>query len=301
MAVVHCEEVVNRDGERDDTANVRYRRTWQVVCDTPQDGANTVLAHNELPAFGDFYEYTNDSTGLPVLEQDLDAVCVRIRASQDDPENLANWSVVAEYMGFDEPEAQPAEVDYSPTKYQEHAVDDIHGNPIVNAAGDQFEGVMRDRTRFTLTIVQNLTDADWNASDALDYQDSLNENIFLAAAEPPGFAPGTCKITVSAKRVRKRGLNAFYWIRTAVIEIDKNGWKSKPRNAGYRYLVFGETPQKKRVYIDPETGAKPPNPILLDDDGGILPEGGVPNIAGPGGEGFDVYETKDWGPLNLEY
>jgi hypothetical protein len=294
--VIHFEEIVGRDREDDIESNRRQRRTFQALTDTPQGGPDIVLAYAGVPLLGGILSYTDNSTGTPTLVNDASVVVIRRRAEQNDSDNLCNWTVTIEYTGINEPEAQPAEVEYSPTRYQEHLIDDVNGLAVVNSAGDPFaEGVMRDRTRFTLTITKNIPDGDWNPVTAATYQDTLNQKAFLVATHFPGFAAGTCKLTLSAKRVRKLGLTEFYWVRTATIDVDARGWNVKVRDAGMR--------QKKSLVdatrvpiISSVTGHPVSYPVPLDGDGFELPTGGVPQVVT-----FVPYETKDWTALGLEY
>ena len=293
MAVAFIQEITGRDGSKDSDTNKRYRRTWVVRTDTPQDGASVVLAAPGVPVFNDTYNYLDDSDPFnPVPIYDLDAVVVDVQAIQDNPNDPRDWRVIVEYAGVGDPVSQPAEVEYSPTRYQKAILEDVNGVEIKNAAGDYFEGgITVDRTRFTLTIVKAVLT--WNPVAALEYQDSLNQSWFLALAHPPGFAPQTCKLTWGAKRVRRAGTASFYWLRTAVIDIDREGWRTKLRNAGYR--EFNAT-QGKAVEIMRTPGVPISAPVLLAEDGAELPEGSTPATLP-----FDGYTTKDWSGLGLEY
>lgn len=296
MAVVHFEEVTGRDGSEDIETVRRYRRVFQVLCDTPQDGASVVLAHPLIPQFGDAYEYI-DTTGIPATVTDTEVVAVERRVEQGDGENLQNWRVTVEYAGVTDPEAVPAEVEYSPTRYQVSIIEDINDppKPVVNTAGDPFEGgITVDRTRGTLVIVRNKTNFD--PVEASKYNDTLNEETFLGLVHPPGFAPGTCKLTIGAKRLRKRGRTEFYWQVRYEIDIDRRGWKVKVRNAGYRELV-GPPGSKEPRPIMLKPGVNATSPQLLAADGTALAVG----AAIPPPLEFDGYETKPWSPLGIEY
>lgn len=293
MGVAFIKEITGRDGSKDSDSNKRYRRTWVVRADTPQDGASVVLAAAELPKFNDTYTYLDDSNPLvPVVVTDPAAVVVDVQAVQDNINDPLDWRVIVQYAGVEDPAAQPAEVEYSPTRYQKAILEDVNGVPVMNAAGDYFEGgITVDRTRFTLTIVKAVLT--WNPVAALAYEDSLNQTPFLALTHPPGFAPGTCKLTWGAKRVRRAGTTSFYWLRTAVIDIDRDGWKVPVRNTGFREKdpVTGE---RKAIQ---NRGVPVPAPVLLADDGTRLPDGDpIPDPFL-----FDGYVTKDWAGQGLEY
>lgn len=293
MNVVWFREVTGRDRDEAIESDVKSRRTWQAITDTAEGGPDQVLTYIEVPALGDFLQYTDETTGAPVLVTDTTLVVVRRRAEQNDADNLCNWLVTAEYGGADEPESQPAEVEYSPTRFQEAMLFDEDGVPVVNTAGDPFaEGVMRDRTRFTLQIVKNIAYEAWVPLDMAGYQDSLNLIAFMT------FPPKTCKLTLSAKRMRKRGLNVWFWSRTATIEVNLNTWYAKVRNAGFRQ--FDAVAAKAVPILDEHTHHPPSAPQLLAVDGSVLPFGAAPEIAN-GPDGFKSYKVLDWTPLALEY
>jgi hypothetical protein len=299
MQVVWFKEITGRDREDDIESNLRQRRTFQAITDAADGGPDQVLAHAEVPLLGDTLSYVDESSGVPIVVIDTSLVVVRRRAEQLDADNLCNWTVTVEYMGIGEPEAQPHEVEYTPTRYQEAMVDDVNGVAVVNAAGDPLvEGVMRDRTRFTIVIVKNVVDGDWDPIVAEEYQDSTNLVAFLAARHPPGFPGDTCKLTLAAKRVRKRGLTEFYWRVTATVEVDRRGWNAKVRNAGFRYY---DAATNTLVPIRNGDGHAVSSPALLAADGTALPPGGTPTICNEP-NGFKRHETKDWSVFPwLEY
>jgi hypothetical protein len=301
MAVAFIKEITGRSGSKDVDTNVRKRRTWIVRTDRPQDGADVVLAASPV-AFNAAYQYTDDSVVPDVVRTDPQAVCVDIQVSQDNANDPQDWRLVAEYAGVDDPVSQPAEVDYSPTRYQKSLVTDLDDFPVVNTAGDPFDGgITVDRTRFTLTISKPVLT--WDPVAAMEYQDSVNLGTFLAAVHPPGFAPGTCKLTLSAKRVRRAGTSSFYWLRTAVIDIDKEGWRVKVRNAGMNELYYGGEGGELLLGKGPiflAAGQQATTPQLLNADGEyighIAPGDPVPDPLE-----FRGYESKSWGALGLEY
>ena len=127
MAVVEVEETTGRDGSKDIDSNKRYRRTWRIRTSSPVDGAFVVLAGANLPAFNDPYQYVDDEM---MIVQDPTSVCVDIRVTQDDPNDPQNWVGMADYAGVEDPVAQPAEVEYSPTRYQLALVKDVNGKAV---------------------------------------------------------------------------------------------------------------------------------------------------------------------------
>lgn len=290
MSVEFFEEITGREGDDDLETNRRHRRTFRALTDHAEDGSFVVLSYVEVPQLNDPYFYHDEETGEDVI--DALSVAIARRCRNDDENNPRHWIIEVDYAGIDDPVSVPAEVDISPTRYQKALVDDVNGEPVVNAAGDPFaDGITVDRTRFTIVIEQNVES--FPITTMATYQDTLNEQAFM------GLAPGTCKLALGAKRIRRAGTLVFYYRRRAEIDVDLNGWKIKPRNAGFRAIM--EEGGDPVVIIDAKTGAKPTTPVLLDASGAVLATGGTPILAGPLSAGFDGYETRDWGPLGLEY
>lgn len=300
MAVVLINEITGRDGSRDVDTNRRYRRTWLMRTSVPDDGVDVVLAASPV-ARNDPYEYVNTSGEVPTTVKDPLMVCIDVRASQDNANDPRDWRLTAEYVGIDDPLAQPAEVEYNPTRYQKSLVVDLDGKPVVNAANDPFEtGITVDRTRFTLTISKPVLD--WDPVAALEFQDSVNQETFVPTVGKPGFPAKTCKLTWGAKRVRRAG-NTFYWLRTSVIDIDLEGWNVKLRNAGLNELVYDPAGEivinKKRIWVGkPATEAT--SPQLLTPNGTYIGPL-APGSPLPAPLEFRGYNLKSWVTLDLQY
>ena len=120
MAVQIVEEITGRNGSKDVDTNKDYRRIWIVRTSAPQDGANVVLAAPGIPLFNDPFMYLDDTDpDNPVPVVDDTAVAVKIVASQDNADDPLDWRVTVDYLGVEDPTLQPAEVEYSPTRYAE--------------------------------------------------------------------------------------------------------------------------------------------------------------------------------------
>lgn len=301
MAVALIKEITGREGSKDVDTNRKDKRTFLVRTTTPQDGTKVVLEAMALAGytFNAVYKYTDDSNPLaPVEVIDNQLVIVDVSVSQDNPNDPRDWRAVVMYAGVDDPVLQPADVEYSPTPYQQTLTKDTADKPILNSAGDPFEsGITVDRTRFTLVITKAAPA--WDPVAALAYQDTLNMAAFLSTVHPPGFAPGTCKIKLGGKRLRRAGTATFYWLVTATIDIKTDGWKQKVRDAGYYEVVRDPNPpnaitDRRPIFVKP--GVLATAPQLLKDGKWVKPPDPVPDPLE-----FDGYKTKDWAPLNLIY
>lgn len=294
MGVVHFKEVTGRSGSEDQGTNREYVRTFQVLTESPSDGADIVRDYGEVPSRGETYNYVDALGGE---RADETSVCVSVRVSQDDGDNFQNWTVVAEYRGLDDPTADPPEVDYETVSYQAAKLKDTLGTVYRNSAGDPPEGGrLVDADRFTLTIVKNVTAAAWNPLVAELYLNSLNSQVFLAARHPPGFAAGTCKLKLTARLVWYPDRTTFYWRRTAKIEYKREGWVGKLRDAGYNAKIAGGMFGGVPVPMIASNGTRYTHPQLLDGSGYKLAPGGTPVEIS-----YADYNTQAWGVLDLEY
>lgn len=290
MAVVACNEVTGREGARDKNANKRYTRVFQVLTDAPTDGAKQVIEHPGLPGYGDIWELV--TYGGDVLDQDQEAFLVEKRPAQTDPDNLLNWTVYCEYVGRGDPTLEPPEIDWDTQKWQKTTQEDVYGVFVANSAGDPYQdGLTADRSRFTVTIRQNVLT--WDPVDAANYLDTLNEQMFLATAHPPGFLPALCKLSSLGASAVWYESNAavHYWRRTAKVEVSLYGWRTRKLDEGFNEVVLGE-----RVPIILPGGGKPASPVPLDGAGARIAPAGTPTY-----REFDGYPLADWTPLNLEY
>ena len=311
MAVVSVREVTNRTGERDMTTRKRYTRVFQVLADSPTDGAQLVREDPGLPAYGDPW-LSIAVDGVTVLDQDLDARCVQKNATQTDADNFQNWTVNCEYAGIGDPTFEPPVVNWTHEKYQITENVDAIGQPVVNAAGDFFAGGMtRDRTRYVVTIQTNV--ATFDPILAESFKDTTNAAVFLADRHPPGFGIGTCKLdSLQAEPVYYPDYDPVnmtdihYWRRTAKVAVDSAGWEAVFLNAGFQCLVIpaGGGAATRRKCIDPNTGAFASTPQPLASDGTQLPVGGTPTYT-DGEDGrpgpFVKYKLADWTILDLDY
>lgn len=295
MAVAECHEITGRDGSEDKLTNKRYVRKFRVLCDSPTDGAALVLAHDELPQRGSTWESV-DAEGT-VTDYDEDAFCVDRKAESSNNDLYHEWIVTISYAGKGDPLLEPPEIETSCVKFQVAMQKDWYGVWVVNSAGDPYEnGITRDRTRFVVTIRQNVLDFDM--IDAIDYIDTTNENTVFQLSNPPGFKPGLCKISeLAAVAIWLEDHSAVhYWKRTAKVEIDREGWDRLILDAGFnkRVSILGIP---TRVPIILPGGGKLSGPVPLDGAGNQLIHPADPVYLPP----FTPYAPKDWSPLGLEW
>ncbi len=317
-AVVYFEETTQRDQNRTLDGEQRMTRTFLAYTSEPLVGSTTVSAFDQVktpfPPGVQGFEYNGNPTrkvpqpGDKYVELDADwnvvhtnpfVVCVdtEVQADGDDPQK---WAITCQYAGVSDPLAQPHDVEWDTVPYQEAKLQEVEAmpgqpgpRPVLNSAGDPFEsGVMADADRHTCVIVKNVLRYDPVAADG--YQNSVNLTQVFAAQHPPGFDPGTAKIKLKAKRIRRSGNTDFYWRVTAVVEIDKRGWDARVRDAGFNYIdrVKGKQP----VAMHPRfVGKAPPATAqLLVAPGGDLAD---PAGAVPAPLTFRTCKRKSWADL----
>lgn len=316
------EEVTDRSQDFNLDGNQRMTRTFQVMTSHPLVGSTTVALFDQLktpfeppdpgarwngkpqrrvPQPGD--KYVELDANWNVVHTNDHVVCVGSRVFQSDPENLRNWTVVAEYAGETDPVAQPHDVKWGHVPYQAHLLTEVEAlppneapRPILNTAGDPFqEGAIYDADRFEVAIVKNVIS--FNPVAAKEYHNTVNDATVLAAQHPPGFPAGTCKIKLSAERIRRSSNTDFYWQVVAMIEINPDGWDLKVRNAGYEYLPGGVKAKKQNISLHPRYFARPSpmSPQLLKPNGDLaLPEEPIPDPLV-----FRRYRRKDWTELGF--
>lgn len=292
MAVAECHEIVGREGSEDKITNKRYVRTFRILCDLPTDGAGEVLACPDLPQRGDVWEAV-DAEGT-VTDTDFDAFCVERRVSSSDPNWPGLWVVVCNYAGKGDPTLEPPRVVWSTVKFQKTFQKDVNNKRYATTLGEPFEGGrMRDATRFTLVIKRNVLT--WDPIEALDFIDSVNQYAYLTTRHPPGFDPGTCKLSdLSADAVwLEDNSDIHYYEWTARIEFCKDGWDTKILNAGYE-VKNPSSPTGRSPFVN-EAG-RSPVPVPLTESGDPLPSGAEPYYIP-----FVEYLPANWGSLDLEF
>lgn len=318
--VVYFEETTRRDQARTLDGEQRMVRTFVAYTSSPLVASTTVAAFDQtLAPFPAGYpgaqwngkpERRVPRPGDRYVELDADwnkvhenehVVCaeVHVEADADDPQK---WHVTAQYAGVSDPVAEPHDVEWDEVPYQEAILVEAEALPpnpapraILNSAKDPFaEGVMRDKDRSTVTIVKNVISYDPVATRP--YQNSTNAETVFAAQHPPGFPPGTAKIKIKAKRIRRSHNRDFYWRVTGVVEIDEQGWDARVRDAGFNYLPGGDAAAKQPIRSHPRFAAwgGPSTAQLLKPDGDLAdPDQPVPDPLT-----FRRYKRKSWGPLN---
>ncbi len=176
------------------------------------------------------------------------------------------FKVVAEYSTAfqieENPLLQPAEIEWDGENWEETLYQDTSGDAILNSAGDPFTDVFRERTRRVVKIVKNIGSVPlW----IITAEDAVNSSAFVV----DGFSVGTGLARLAAPRLGpwQTRNNVRFRQMTMIMKLSKDGWTSKPLDAGYRYRN-GSSQLVKAT--NPGDGTDVSQPVPLNGSGGLL-------------------------------
>lgn len=265
-----------------------YRRVFLVITDTKTDGPNAILQAAGLPTKLSFYVLENES--------DLGAVVTNLTPRQLRKSPL-HWEVDVDYSTDvdlekeeenDNPLSQPDVVTFGFEAYRVIAHEDVGGVdpvPLINSAEQPFDPpLMIDDSRPVLTIVRN--QATFNALQAIDFKDAVNDDAFL------GADVGQVKLRgITATKDIERGNPEFkFWRVTYVFLFHHEGWKLRPLDTGTRVHAANG------VDFEPYTEDGVVTEIQLDGKGNKLGVGENDVFLE-----FDVYKKRTFADLQIDH
>lgn len=154
--------------------------------------------------------------------------------------------------------------------------------PLVNTAGDFFEGAMTEEAELRATISGNRLV--FPVGLAAQVTNAVNSDAFLGAAAYQWKCQG---ISGQQQVEVVDGVEIRYWSVSVELAFRNSGWRLMLPNVGYNFISgSGSDRERKRAYvIDEETKEKvaSSNPVALTADGGLrlasdLTTSGVPDI-----------------------
>jgi hypothetical protein len=253
MAIIY-NGIRKRSGKN--TKGIRtYTIVKQFTCETQAD-ANEYLvgSHPSVTPLG----RTHDT--------DFTAWCVSLSVDGPDAsEGFANWTVTEEYDSTFEvtenPLFEPAQIEWDGENFEEVVIYDRNGNAVLNAAGDPFENLMRERGRRVVTVRKNIAAVPtW----IINAEDAVNSSTFTL----DGFLIPTNKAKLGAPKLGPwvyRNATRYREM-TMQIKLNKDGWNSQPLQVGFRYRDGAG----KLVKAVSEDGTDPTNPVCLQANGTLL-------------------------------
>src|SRR5436190_15958425 len=272
MSVVSVTELFRgRTGKVDSQFRTSYKRVFDVIMSNVHDGPLTAM---EAVAFSINETYSTST------EFDNHAVCTGLSASNPSTDGK-RWEVEVEYgpaePAFENPLDKPLELNWNSEKREKGVDFDINGEPLLNKAFDPFDPpVQVGDPRNVISIKRN--EANDPRATAAAYRNTINDSEFL------GYPERTVRLEdVKATRVWSANLNAYYFETEYEFHVDLNEWKARPVNQGLSYLD-GDT--KRKIM---EGQAPVSSPKLLDESGGVLPDG-APGVVLE----FEIYNTTSF-------
>lgn len=158
-----------------------------------------------------------------------------------------------------------------------HPMFDIHGDEIVNGAGDAFSEPPITSVRPIVTLTYSYWMVSFSSELNHTYSGKINSDLFL------GYNPGNA--FMGAIRAYAELIYGFqYWRVTFPIKFRLDGWKGRSRNSGPNCIVGGE---KKSAMTEPGIN----RPITALTAAGIAIDGPAPVVE------KDVFESIPFNPI----
>lgn len=261
MAIVSSKENYTRTAGTNEKRENTYTRSWTVITDDPKIGGAQVSA--AVPVIvGQIY----------VTETELDetAACLRKTATCVAKDGK-RWTVTVEYGSKEKsqtPLEEPPVFNIGQQPSTTNVDHNVFGNAILNSSLDAYSSpIEKQRKASTMTVAVNLAWNAFNIATPRAYADVTNSNVFY------GAMPGTLRCSISANSATHDEIGQYWQVKYEFIHsTEPQGWDSVSLDAGFNHIVDGK---KKKIMIE---GKEPSEPVLLDGNGGILPENGQPQF-----------------------
>lgn len=144
--------------------------------------------------------------------------------------------------------------------------------PLVNSAGDYFEGLETSEAECRATISANR--ATFPLALAVAVTNTVNSDSYLGASAHQWKCIG---ISGQQQSEVVNDVEVNYWAITSELAYRQTGWNLQLPDIGYNYIDGG---QKKRAYVLDEQGEQvaSANPVALNSDGSLKAAGSIPDI-----------------------
>ncbi len=216
--IISCNEIeVSRDGTPFVASHVRtYKRQFRVIVDNPLAESNQICQAGPIPL--PFAPYTSADGG----DYDVSALCVKIAAAQQVPDDRMHWIVTCDYStempeggpsacfygsfplgAQNQPELEPWVISWEPETITKAYQYDRNGNAFTSSAGKPFKPAPSYQTaRAVLCFTRNqLT---FGREQIVNYSYAVNSDDFL------GAIPGAAQCMPPTGKLMFRG-NTAYW------------------------------------------------------------------------------------------
>jgi hypothetical protein len=268
MAVIASREVIPRTFSHKFGESPTAERKFVVTVDAPtqtQDviGAVGIVHGTSHPEFA--YLLMLDASVTETDRHHVEVTCrYEVPKQEDlDPNPLARPDV----WSFSTGGAQVPALTYY------HGTGNADRRPLVNAAGDFFEGLQAVESEVRATIAGNR--AAFPLADAAAVTNTVNSSTYLGGGAHTWLCAG---ISGSAQTEVVNDEELRFWSITVELVYRRSGHNLLLPNVGWHFLDGG---QKKRVWVrDPDTGEKVASgsPRALTNVGALKGEGDLPDI-----------------------
>jgi len=279
-------------GEQGEGYARKYTVTYEVHCDSKQDGPATVLLAAGIPAMYAAYAVGNDS--------DAQALCVKrtptLVSRTGDGGNI--WSVSCEFstqasdnQSNTDPTQWLPKISGTYSQFMKALERDIDGNPIATSADEVFDPVPeQEDSRPTLVVTKIFKSFDYVFF--ADYRDKVNSDTWIVRGLI--FAPDYLKVQqISFQETFING--ASYYEVTAAFEVKPDKWNPRTwLNAGY-LAKWPTASDSAKIILDQKTNLPSTSPQRLKADGTV--ELNLTNP--PVFVEFNTYERRPFSALNL--
>lgn len=257
---VHSWRELPREASHKFGESPKFKRTFALTLQDPDTSAVEMIT-----AIG-----VSHGDGHPEL---ADALCINLTATEGYEESRYHALVVAEYEvpQFEtatNPTARPDVWSFSSSGVATPAFfyfDGTDMKPLVNAAGDFFEGLTADEAQQKLTIKGNR--ATFPSATARALTNCVNSGTFLGA---PAHSWKCMGINAESKAEVVGNTTVNYWEVSVELVYRQTGWNLQIPNVGFNYI---QGSIKRRAYVlDPDDGSRLPctNPVGLNTDGSLI-------------------------------
>lgn len=289
MAVVGVSELATNQSSGKWGESLQLTRTFLIRTDKPFTPHGQIVAAVGAQ-WGDSHPYNTDCKFLEFTLSPADDVGLR-------------WKYVCSYSV--PPRGKKLKTNGEPEDYWEATggvsvvpcFTDVDGKTITNSAKDPLEGLSRERSEVTWTLVKFYKDDSW-LQDSIDYSNTVNsadwdggeahtwkcdfQGAKLREVQAIEDDPDTA---VSEQKVTK--LVETRW----EFRYDPDTWRLKPWDVG-----FMELDGTKRKAILGSDGKPVKQPVALKSGGAAASPGTAPSVIqdSSGKEGVKVYAEKDF-------
>lgn len=292
---------------------VFYTQRWQVTFSGGWDCKackNTTFTDGTYGALPKYYA-THQTDALAYVNE--------IKCKLEDEESALDVGV-AEYVvtyaqksltSDPDPLSRPAEIEWGGTDLTETPIRDKDGNPLVNSAGELYDGLPERPIHGAADCSITFNQADNPATTVTDFSYTTNNATWNGVAKGNALFG---KITARKMQEQVNGSTVVYWRITFPIRFRKDGWRVKPWDSGWLVAVDTDgdsNDDAQRAHRD-DHGQVPRKPTFLDGHGHALEfDHTLPfkmdpvifpttdNPSGWTGDGYPIEDESDWSTLSL--